>query len=97
MRRCPGCRENALRVRDRVRVAARANARCPACGIAIRFGTWPRIVHTLFGDAMLLGGLLGGFILQAPFFLFLASGSWLSLALLLPVESARRGESSDAG
>ncbi len=84
--RCPGCHQNALRSRHRLLTAVRAQSRCPACGIAIRFGFWPRLIHSLFGDAVLLGGVVGAFLWQAPFLLPLAASSWLSLALFLPVQ-----------
>jgi Zn ribbon nucleic-acid-binding protein len=87
---CPGCNQNSLKKRHRLLVAVRAQARCPACGIAIRFGFWPRVVHSLFGDALLLAGFIGALLWQAPFVLLLASTSWLSLALLLPVDSDRK-------
>ena len=84
--RCPGCTQNVVTLGSRLRVAMRVQTRCPACGVAIRFGFWPRLVHSLFGDAMLLGGIAGALFWQAPFLMPLAAGSWLTLALLLPVE-----------
>jgi hypothetical protein len=85
---CPGCCQNSLSVRHRLWIAARAGASCPACGVAIRLGFWPRVAQTLFGEGLLLLGVVGAFALQAPFLIALASGSWLSLALLLPAEPA---------
>jgi len=87
--RCPGCGEDSLSGKDRLRVALRAQTRCPACGIAIHFGFWPRLVHSLFGDAALLTGAAGAFFWEAPFLLPLAASSWVSLALLLPIEPDR--------
>ena len=85
--RCPSCDENALSVRQRLLVAARAQSQCPACGVAIRFGFWPRLVHVLLGDAILVVGAIGAYVWDAPFLVPLALGSWLSLAVLLPVEA----------
>ncbi len=86
--RCPGCHGNTLGARYRLLAALRVQARCPGCGVAIRFGSWPRLVHSIFGDALLLGGMVGAFLWQAPVLFPLAAGSWLSLALLLPVQLA---------
>lgn len=83
---CPACCQNSLGVRQRLRIAARAQSRCPACGIAIRFGFWPRLFQTLFGEAFLLLAVAGTFFWQAPIVVVLATSSWLSLALLLPVQ-----------
>jgi len=69
-------------------VGVRARARCPACGIAIRFGFWPRLIHSIFGDLVLIAGFLGALFWQAPFILVAASTSWISLALFLPIEPA---------
>ena len=68
-------------------MALRAHAESPACGAAIRFGFWPRLVHTIFGDALLLAGLASAFLWQAPFLAPLAASSWLSLALFLPLHA----------
>lgn len=84
--RCPGCHRSSLSVRHRLLVAIRAKARCPACGVAIRFGLLPRIVHTVFGDAVLLAGVVGALVWQAPVLRSAASGTWLTLALLLPIQ-----------
>lgn len=84
--RCPGCDQQSLSFRHRLRVAIRAKSRCPACGVAIRFGLLPRIVHSIFGDALLVAGVVGALYFQAPVLLTAASGSWLSLALLLPIQ-----------
>ena len=87
---CPGCGRPELELRQRLFVAARRQVTCPACGAAIRFGFWPRVVHTVFGDALLLGGIAGALFFQAPFLVPLSSGSWLILALLLPIEARPR-------
>jgi len=68
-------------------VALRMQAECPACGVAVRFGLWPRIVHTLLGDAVLVAGTVGAFVWQAPSLVPLAGTSWLSLSLLLPLDA----------
>lgn len=94
---CPGCDEDSLRVRQRVLVAARAQVRCPACGVAIRFGFWPRAIQSLFGEVFLLAGFLSALLYQSPFLLPLAAGSWLSLALLLPVQPARHDRDPGSG
>jgi hypothetical protein len=83
---CPGCRASTLSVKDRLLIALRAEVRCPACGVAIRFGLGPRILHSIFGDAFLIAGAIGAFMWRAPFVMMLACASWLSLSLLLPIE-----------
>ena len=89
---CPGCGQPAVRVRDRLLAAARAEARCPACGVVIRFGFWPRLAHVVFGDLLLLAGVGAAFYWQAPFFVVLSAGSWISLAVLLPLDAAHDGD-----
>jgi len=84
---CPGCHQNSLSVRDRLSVALRMQVECPACGVAVRFGLWPRVVHSLLGDAVLVGGIVGAFVWQAPSLVPLAATSWVSLSLLLPLEA----------
>lgn len=88
---CPGCRSNRLSIHRRLLVAARASARCPACGVTIRFGRLPRIIHTVFGDALLVSGAIGSFAWGAPILLLLSGGIWTVLALTLPVEVGRKG------
>jgi len=88
--RCPGCDEDALRLRDRLRVAARAQVYCPACGVAIRLGFWPRIVHLVFGDAVVIAGFVGAFVLQSPLVLGLASSSWIVAAMVVPIRPGQK-------
>jgi hypothetical protein len=54
-------------------------------------------VQTLFGEGLLLLGLVGAFAWQAPILVVLATGSWVSFALLLPtrVEDSQRPRSPD--
>lgn len=92
--RCPACEKQTLKVRDRLRVAARAQVRCPACGVAIRLGFWPRLVHLLLGDAVLVGGFVGALALQSPLVLGLASTSWVVVALIVPIQPATPGRRS---
>jgi len=84
-----------LSARHRLLVAVRAQARCPACGVSIRFGFWPRLVHTLFGDAVVLSGFVAGLWLKSPLLLPLAASSWFSLALFLPIQPDHEDPSID--
>jgi len=84
--KCPGCHEHRLALHQRLLVAARASTRCPGCGVTIRFGRLPRIIHTIFGDALLVTGAIGSFAWGAPILLLLSGGIWTVLALTLPVE-----------
>lgn len=89
---CPGCQRDRLAIAHRLRVAARMSASCPACGITIRFGRLPRIIHSIFGDALLVTGAVGSFVWNAPMLLILSGGVWSVLALTLPLEAVERDE-----
>jgi hypothetical protein len=89
---CPGCHQDALSIRHRLRVALRARTLCPACGIVIRFGFWPRLLQSLLGDAVVLGGAAAALWLQAPFWIPLAVTSWSSFALLLPLQAGPKND-----
>lgn len=84
---CPGCHEHRLALHQRLLVAVRASTGCPGCGVTIRFGRLPRIIHSVFGDALLITGAIGSFAWGTPILLLLSGGIWTGLALTLPVEA----------
>lgn len=77
----------------------RANVTCPACGVAIQFGFWPRAAHFVVGLAVLVAGLVTALKLGQPTPLVLAASAWFGFALLLPVaaESHDPQRSGDTG
>jgi hypothetical protein len=81
----------AIPLSSRLRLAARRNVACPACGISLRFGSWPRVVHVIFGDLAIAGGFVASVLLGMPVLFFLALGSWGLLAAALPIETRPQG------
>ncbi len=85
---CPECGKS-IPIHWKLFVAARRNVECPACGVAILFGYWPRLVHTLVGDLVLLVAFAASLWLGLPSLLVLAAGSWVGFALTLPVRAKK--------
>ena len=66
-------------------------------GVTIRFGRLPRIIHSIFGDALLVAGAIGAVAWGAPTLLLLSGGIWSVLALVLPIEAAEHESDTSRG
>ena len=84
---CPGCQEPAFSAGTKLRVALRAQVRCPSCGFRLRLGPWPRCIQTLIGDLALVAGFAIAFQVASPTPFALSVGWWAALALALPTSA----------
>jgi hypothetical protein len=90
--KCPGCHQDAISPGAKLRVALRSQVRCPACGVQVQFGLWPRIVHTLVGDLSLLLGFVVSYQLSVPAPFVLSIAWWIALGLALPLSEREASE-----
>ena len=87
---CPGCGGPTIAATAKLKIALRAQVRCPACGVQVRLSLWPRIAHAVLGDLALLAGFVLAWRLEMPGPLVLAIAWWLVLSLAMPTRAGAK-------
>lgn len=93
---CPGCHANVITPAARLRIALRAQVRCPACGVQVRLSFWPRILHTVVADLSVVAGFVTSIQLAVPGPLVLSIAWWVALSLVVPASAAHAGPGKDS-